>query len=346
MHLPQNKSPEDIPGEPDLPEGIEIRRLRLPEQWQAVGHMYRNYPGVDTNFDQMLGPLRKPFLRWLGLPVYFEFMNEGWGLWLRENGGKPQLAGQLYMQYRKMVAHINDIEVNRAFQGRKLSYKLLELAEHLAHLHRKDFLTLAVTLTNSRAVNLYRSSGFLDQHHRYFYLTRPWWSDPAGEPVEGIRVVPLKPSEARRNLNRFFRLETREGEPVAAPVWEALYRPELPRSNEGFSFALFFGDKAVPQGHADFFDWSGRGRWRIYLDPVLWSTPQEKALFMALLRQARGYSQLGLMLGSTPHHEAARKFTRELGLIERDTERMLMIKPLAERKTLNETTLNETPQID
>jgi len=150
----------------------------------------------------------------------------------------------------------------------------------------------------------------------------------AGDSVEGVRLAPLKRSDAQRSLNRFFRLETREGEPLAAPVWEALYRPELPHRNEGFSFALYFGDKTVPQGHADFFDWSGRGRWRVYLDPALWSTPQEKALFMALLRQARGYSQLGIMLGSTPHHEAARKFTRDLGLVERDTERMLMIKPL------------------
>ncbi len=290
--------------------------------------MYRNYPGVDTNFDQMLGPLRKPFLRWLGMPLYFSALNEGWGLWLREGRRPVQLAGQLYMQYRKMVAHINDIEVNKEFQGRKLSHKLLDFAERQGRLHGKSYLTLAVTLTNSRAVNLYRSSGFLDQHHRYFYLARPWWSDPAGDHNEGVRLVPLKRSEAQRSLNRFFRLETREGEPVAAPVWEALYRPELPRSNEGFSFALYFGDKTVPQGHADFFDWSGRGRWRLYLDPALWSTPQEKALFMALMRQARGYSQLGLMLGSTPHHEAARKFTRELGLVERDTERMLMIKPL------------------
>jgi len=31
---------------------------------------------------------------------------------------------------------------------------------------------------------------------------------------------------------------------------------------------------------------------------------------------------------TTPHHAAACSFTRDLGLVERDTERMLMIKPL------------------
>jgi GNAT superfamily N-acetyltransferase len=331
MILPRKK-PDSLTGQPDQNlDHLEFRRLSPADHWRAVGHMYRNYPGVDTNFDQMLGPLRRPFLRWLGMPLYFWLWNEGWGLWLHEGAKTPQLAGQMFLQYRKMVAHINDIEVNKAFQGRKFSYKLLDLAERQARLHHKQFLTLAVTLTNSRAVNLYRKSGFIDQHHRYYYLSRPWWSEPGGrnDLSTGVKLVPLKRPEAQRNLNRFFRLETREGEPLAAPVWEALYRAEVPRGGEGFSFALYFGDKAVPQGHVDFFDWSGRGRWRIFLDPVLWATPQEKALFVTLLHQARGYSQLGLMLGSTPHHQAARIFTRDLGLIERDTERMLMIKPLS-----------------
>lgn len=326
------KKEKNSTGHPDETlDGSEIRPLGLADHWQAVGHMYRNYPGVDSNFDQMLGPLRRPFLRWLGMPLYFRFLNEGWGQWVREDNKPPQLAGQLFLQYRKMVAHINDIEVNKAFQGRHFSHKLLDLAERQARLHGKSYLTLAVTLSNSRAVNLYRQSGFLDQHHRYYYLTRPWWSDPIGdkEAINSLKLVPLTRGAAQRNLTRFFRLETREGEPVAAPVWEALYRPELPHRGEGFSFALYFGDKQVPQGHVDFFDWSGRGRWRIYLEPALWTTTQEKLLFAALLRQSRGYSQLGLMLGSTPHHEAARKFTRDLSLVERDTERMLMIKPLA-----------------
>lgn len=328
MMLPWKKPKSPAAPPDETKDGAELRLLRLPEHWQAVGHMYRNYPGVDSNFDQMLGTLRKPFLRWLGMPLYFWLMNEGWGLWLYEGKKTPQLAGQLYLQYRKMVAHINDIEVNKAFQGRKFSYKLLELAEKQARLHRKKYLTLAVTLSNSRAVGLYRKTGFQDQHHHYFYLSRPWWSEPAGEAPGEVRLVPLKRAAAQRNLTRFFRLETREGEPLAAPVWEALYPPELPHRGEGFSFALYFGDKTVPQGHVDFFDWTGRGRWRIYLDPALWATPLEKLLFMALLHQSRGYSQLSLMVGSTPHHQAARSFTRGLGLVERDTERMLMIKPL------------------
>src|SRR4051812_16736360 len=120
MILPRKK-PKTTGEQPEGSyDGLEIRPLGLADHWRAAGHMFKNYPGVDTNFDQMLGKIRRPFLRWLGMPLYFRFLNEGWGLWLREGAKPPQLAGQLFMQYRKMVAHINDIEVYKAFQGRRL----------------------------------------------------------------------------------------------------------------------------------------------------------------------------------------------------------------------------------
>lgn len=312
-----------------VPPRSQLRTLRFYEHWETVAHMYRNYPGVDSSFEQaMLGRVRRPFLRWLGMPLYYWLFNTGFGLWLEDG----QLAGQIYLQHRQMVTHINDIEVNRPFQGRGLSHVLLALAEQQARLHRKTFLTLAVTLTNTRAASLYRKSGFLEQHHRYFYLSRPWWSESAEAaslPKNEVRLVALDWAGARRNLRRFFELETRTAETITFPVWRALYSPRLPRRGQGFSFAIYSGQKDRPQGHADFFDWEGRGRWRIYLDPTLWGTPEERSIFEALFHQARGYPQLGLMVGTTQHYELARQFTRDLGLAERDTERMLMIRPLA-----------------
>ncbi|HEX2914048.1 MAG TPA: GNAT family N-acetyltransferase [Chloroflexia bacterium] len=306
-----------------------IRPLRGIDHWSTVGHMFINYPGVDSYFEQVLtGRLKRNFLRWVGMPFYFWTVNDGYGLWLEDGS----LAGQIYLQYRQMVTHINDIEVNRTYQGLGLSHVLLDWAEKQAHLRKKDFMTLAVTLSNSRAANLYRASGYLEQHHRYFYLSRPWWSEakdglPPGS-SRGVKLAALDPRAARRNLRYFFELETEVGEPLTAPVWKKLYQPGLPGRGQGFSFALHFEGMDKPQGHADFFDWNGRGRWRIYVEPSLWGTGQERALFETLLHQSRSYTQLGLMLGTTPHHRAALQFTRNLGLIERDTERMLMIKPL------------------
>jgi GNAT superfamily N-acetyltransferase len=313
--------------ENDLP--FCFQRLRTLDHWRTVKEMYRNYPGVDSHFDQaMNGVAQRFFLRWVGLPLYFLTLNRGFGLWL--NTG--ELAGQLYLQHRRMVTHVNDIEVNRPFQGRGLSHKLLSVAEQEARHHHKTFLTLAVTLSNTRALELYRKSGFLDQHHHFFYLSRAWWSEPAtpaAPPTRSeVRFVPLDRRAAHRNMLHWFAEEVRAGDPVTAPVWEALYRPTLPRPTQGFSFALYWEGQLKPQGHADFFNWDNRGRWRIYIDPALWGTPAERALFEALLYQARQYNQLGLMVGTSAHHSAARAFTRDLGLVERETERMLMIRPL------------------
>ena len=312
--------------------GQQLGRLRFYEHWQTAGHMFKNYPGVDSYFEEAIdGKLRRPFMRWVWLPLSFGLGNQGWGLWLRDEDGQEELAGQIYLQHRRMITHVNDIEVNRSFQGRGLSHALLGLAEQQARLRHKRFLTLAVTLTNSRAVNLYRTSGFLDQHHRYFYLARPWWSEPSNAYLpqkSPVRLVPLGRARARRNLQRFFTQEIRAAEPLVAPVWESLYRPTLPSPGQGFSFALYQGDRPLPQGHADFFDWSGRGRWRIYLDPTLWGSPIERAFLEAFLYQSRGYNQLGMMVGTRSHHDSMLSFTRELGLVERDTERMLMIRPL------------------
>ncbi len=315
----------------NVPPRSYIRQLRLFEHWQTVRHMYRNYPGVDTNFDAVLrGRFRRPFLRWIGMPLYFWSVNRGYGLWLDEG----ELAGEIYLQHRRLVTHINDIEVNQGFQGRGLSHILLALAEQQARKRGKSFLTLAVTLTNTRAVSLYRKSGFADQHRHYLYLSRPWWSESSSTnnqlppPHSSVRLEPLSRLAAGRNLRRFFSQEIRAGEPLTSQVWEALYPPRLPRRDEGFSFALYVGDRIVPQGHADFFDSDGRGRWRIYLDPALWGSQAERALFEAMLYQSRGYNGLGLMVGTLPHHTAALTLASNLGLVERETERMLMVKSL------------------
>ncbi len=312
--------------------GSFLRSLHFYEHWRTVGQMFRNYPGVDTTFDQLTrNPVRGLFLHWIGWPLYFGLSNQGFGLWLTDGNNRPQLAGQIYLQHRKMITHINDIEVNKPFQGRGYSHTLLALAEQQARLNNKQFLTLAVTLSNSRAVNLYRKSGFVEQHHRYFYLARPWWShatSPYSPLSSPVRLVPLKFAAARRNLRRFFTLEIQTGEPQVAAVWESFYRPSLPRPGAGFSFALYDGERPLPRGHADFFDWQGQGRWQIYLEPALWGTATEQLFFEALLHQSRSYNQLGLSVGTAAHHQAALAFTRTLGLVERDTERMLMVRQL------------------
>jgi hypothetical protein len=80
----------------------------------------------------------------------------------------------------------------------------------------------------------------------------------------------------------------------------------------------------------DFFTWSGYGCWRIYLPEQHWGTEDELALFELLTNynQAQNLAGLGIMLGSTVHHNKARSLAESLNFAERSTERMLMIKPV------------------
>jgi predicted GNAT family acetyltransferase len=261
-------------------------------------------------------------------PLYYWLLNTGYGLWLDK-----KLAGQLYLQHKKFLTHINDIEINDGFRGWGLSHQLIDFAEKEARKQGYSFLTLGVTNTNRRAVNLYLKTGYLEQHHKYYYLSRPTWADPPDvtsylQSRKNIILQPFKGQEARKSLSKFFAMEQRASNPETAPVWEAYYQPKIPASGKGVSFSIQFGQNSPSEGHADFFDWGERGRWRIHLNPERWGTPEEKVLLEVLINQARGFSYQWVSLGSQRHHDLAHPLTNSLGLVERNGERMLMVKLL------------------
>ncbi|MEI6046512.1 MAG: GNAT family N-acetyltransferase, partial [Chloroflexota bacterium] len=310
---------------------LQFKALNFFEHWRTVGYMYQNYLGVDKAFEETaLGILRRPFLRWIGFPLYFALRNEGYTLRLNQ-----KFAGVLYLQYRKRVTHINDIEVNRAYQGQGLGHHLLAFADKKARENSSCFITLVVTLSNTRALNLYRKSGFLDQHHCYYYLSRAFLRAHTSLKQVGkeekLTLKPLSRKQATKNLQHFFQLETRSAKPVTGEVWEALYPPQLPRLSKVRSYALFWGTESQPGGHLDFFTWGSYGRWRIYLPTQYWGTEDELALFELLIRykQSPHLRGLGIMVGSTVHHVKALPLAQRLNFAERSTERMLMIKPLS-----------------
>jgi len=310
------------------PGDIRITPLKFWEHWLTLGHMYRNYREVDPVFERLMGGENfRFFTRWLRGPLYYWLLNRGYGLRLNK-----ELGGQIYLQHKKFLTHINDVEINFGFRGRGYSHKLLDFAEKQARRRSFRYLTLGVTNSNTRAVNLYQKSGYLEQHHRFFYLSRPSWSEPAAAtPLPQSRKVvlrPLKHGPAKINLKHFFQLEQAAADPSTAPVWEKFYQPHLPASGKGVSFAILFDDKTLPQGHADFFDWGDRGRWRIYLSQEYWGSEEEKALFEVLIHQSRGYSNQWFSVGSGEHHRQAQPLAHQLGLVERNGERMLMIKVL------------------
>jgi ribosomal protein S18 acetylase RimI-like enzyme len=310
-------------------EALRITPLAFWEHWKTVGLMYRNYRDNDPVFERLMGgKLQWPFARFVRGPVYYWLANRGYGL---RNG--RELAGQMYLQHRKFLMHINDLEVNEGFRGRGYSYKMMQYAEEEARHLGCRFMTLGVTLSNTRAVKLYRKLDYQEQHHRHFFLSRPHVVlPPEHTPVpagfRSINLRPLKQKEAKANLYRFFEMEQHASNPETAPVWESYYRPHIPDAGQGNSFSVHFMNGPA-EGHVDFYDWSTRGiRWRVYLSPERWGKPEEKIVLEMLLHHGRGNTYQWVSIGSEQHHRQVLLQAQQLGLVERNGERMLMIKIL------------------
>lgn len=336
----------DVPRIAGTQEGeLAIRPLKFWENWIAVQHMFRNYPsGLDVAWDaEVNGILRPIYKRYLEIPLYMAVKNEGYGLRLGQ-----QLVGLLYLQHPYLVTHINDVEIDSAYRGRGYSRHLLDFAETRARQLNKKYMTLAVTLTNKRAFNIYKQIGYLEQHDRFYQLTRRWWSEPDAAPIalapittqhyqreasqRRIGLTQLRKAQADSNLLRFFRVETEATIPEVSAVWLAHYLPQLPAGSKGSSFALTLGLSEVSSknycGHADLFDYGSWVRWRVFLDPTSWDKADLKALLELLISQVTNTNLITVAFGSAAMHERAKFATHELGLQERYSDRTLMIKVL------------------
>jgi GNAT superfamily N-acetyltransferase len=324
---------------------MAIQPLRFWENWLTVHYMFRNYPtGLDVAWDaEVRGEFRRIFKRFLEVPFYLAFKNEGYKLQIGQHVG-----GLLYLQHPSLVTHINDIEVNEPYRGRGYSHKLLEFAENRARELNKKFMTLAVTLSNKRAFNIYLRHGYKEQHDRFYHLNRQWWSESQIAPLASTPITTkhyqnvaqqsrpvmtkLNHTVASANLWRFFKLETEITSPEISPVWLRHYPPQLPEQRHSASFGLALSVDEVNAktycGHADLFDYGNWTRWRLFLEPERWQKPQLKALLELLIAQVNQHHTLTVAFGSAVMHERAKSMARELGLQERYSERTLMIKIL------------------
>jgi len=324
---------------------LHIQPLKFWQNWLTVRYMFRNYPtGLDAAWDaEVRGILRRVFKRFVDVPFYLAFKNEGYSLRLGS-----QLVGLLYLQHPPLVTHINDIEINAAYRRQGYSRRLLDFAEQRAHQLNKKYMTLAVTLSNKRAFNIYTRNGYLEQHDHFYQLQRWWWSESQPAPLVTSAITTsryqlevkaqhptlrrLGRAEAEVNLLRFFKLETEITNPLTGEVWLRHYPPQLPTRKQGRSYALSLSVRSekLPEsrGQADLFEYGDWLRWRLYLDPTRWDAPAIKALLELLIDQTDRRTTLTIAFGSSEMHNRAQSLARELGLQERASERTLMIKIL------------------
>ena len=323
-------------------EAAPIEPIRFFGNWDSARHMYRNYPlGVDAVFDrfQRADALGRIYNQTVYLPLYFGFTGQGWTI--RDSQG--EMAAILYLRRHDKrgvrILHVDDIEVAEAYRRRGLAQKLLAFAEQTARTEQRPFLTLAVTVANTPAANLYRRLGYQDQHHRFFVPTVGWFNRNApgfvAENAAHITVAALDRRTADKNRDTIYRAEVERSNPTFAPVLIAHYPPTPPRTlfkigGDTEYFGLRYDGRAV--GHVDIFRNYDSARVRVGLLPDLWASEMECAATRATLDYLRrsGIRDFTYTVLSIGHHSAIREsLAPDFGLCETTAERMLMIKPLS-----------------
>lgn len=319
--------------EPTLP----IRRISRWEHWRAVGVSWRNYPpGTDVLFDSMRagGLLKRLFIRNIALPLYFA-RDEGWAI----RGPRGAMAAIIYLRRKTTagvrVLHIDDVVVDAGFRRQGLAQRLLAHAEAIARRESWPYLTLAVTVTNSPAVTLYRQSGFRELRLAYFEAER---LDPAtlnaAEAVpdagDGLALRPLDPREATAVRDRVYRAELAVSNPDVVDALATYYAPRL--NNTVWRYAIARAGRDI--GYVEAIRRQRTWVLRYGLLPDLWGGPVDRAIMRRLLDRAReSGATAASVFAMTPGHQAALaagdpSLAARFGLVERSDGQMLMVKLL------------------
>ncbi len=314
-----------------------IRPIRFWQHWHAVATTFRAYPpGTDAFVDQIRSSgflIRCAFL-YLLAPLHFA-REQGWTIC--DKHGK--LAAIMYLRRGRRqglrVMHIDDISVAANYRRLGLAQRLLALAEELANQERRPFLKLAVTVTNTSAVTLYRRLGYQEQHHDFFTWVPS--STALHLPVStNLTLRSLRRREAARVFQRFYQAETTVSVPTLANLLVAYYPQGMGMTGVPLtgkrSYAILQGGKQI--GYGDVYRKGARWNLRLSLYPQWWGTETERqAIF--LLASTIGHepvAQIALSVPSKAHFDALRaslhSVADDLGLMEQSFDRMIMVKSL------------------
>ncbi len=289
---------------------MTIRAPKLLETSEAVRLLDAAMRGVDAAYDALVYPrLRGWLARYIGLPLYFHWLHEGWIL---ERG--DSIAGWLYLQHFSLSTHVNDIGVAPAHRREGWGTRLLQWAEARAREKGKIVLTLAVSVTNAPAVRLYERNAFRPVHHTL------WGGSRESLPIVLSNIRPRELDVAQRPapFTEFWAHSlAADGHPAAPLLADQLTYWYTPR---GRAWELWQQQRLV--GYAD----SVGSVLRLFV-----GAPQNTDLLQAAwsaLRPLLPPGRLTLDLGSAAAHEAARSILLAAGWTSNHRDRMLMVKPV------------------
>jgi ribosomal protein S18 acetylase RimI-like enzyme len=301
--------------------------------WRAVRQMLRDYaPGVDTEMD-FFRTLPFPLgvvARNVGAPIYFA-LEQGWML----PGPHGEMTAIMYTRAEQRdgvgVVHVDDINVDARSRVQGLASRLLAFADELARRKRYRYVKLAVTVTNTPAVTLYRRLGYRDQHHHFYRAEAAALAAHVAPASQSLHMQPLARAAAAEQARRFFQMERAVDTPDTAPVMAAFYEPRVPRGAL-WAEAIAHDDRDV----GCWFAWRARHGSTVMLGlrPELWGGEVERDVLRVLAERARRLrgGQIRLWLMSEGHHHAvsagAASLAAAFDLVEATDERMIMVKLL------------------
>ena len=319
--------------------GDALRHIRFRQHWRAVRRMLVAYPpGTDALVDQIRasGFLTRFVALYLLLPLDFA-REQGWYV----RGPQGEMAAMVYLRRHVRqgirVMHIDDINVDADYRRRGLAQRLMRLAEELALQEQRPFLKLAVTVANTPAVTLYRSLGYLEQHHQFVTFNPATALRPPGS--TDFTLSPLGRRAAWRAHQQFYRLEMQASDPAVGDMLVAYYPlgagVGVPRSGT-LRYALWLQGQQV--GYADTFLQGAQWNMRLYLAPSCWGRESERQaihlLTHALTKRVGKNlgSSIALYVPSSAHFDAmctsTNSIASELDFTIQSYKRMIMVKPL------------------
>ena len=292
-------------------------RVSLSDSYAIAGLMCESLAGVDLEFDAMTRtPLQRWWVRHIHLPIYFHFLNEGWKLVC-----DGSIAAYLYLLFGRESCHVNDIGVVPAYRRRGLARLLMTFAERRALDRGLPAMTLAVTVHNTPAVNLYRSLGYRAAHHCF------WRGESARLPTTPRRAVRRRELSPEQRVGPFREFWARSLEAAGLPAAALLAdQARYWWTPAGRGFELW-GDEPEPLGYADLLRVEGVTELRIFP-----ARPDDPALVDDLIAGLAAELKdrvVHIELGSEQADRGAEPLLRSRDFACLSRGRMLMAKSLA-----------------
>jgi GNAT superfamily N-acetyltransferase len=304
----------------DFVSDIVITPTRLWDLLALTGMAYRNMPGHDRQFTEMVSRRLGRWLGWLFMPAYLATSGRGYKALV--NG---RLAGCAFLQLRAQSGYIYNVSVNQAYRRQGVATRLMAYLAAETASEGRTWLALQVDEGNQGAQVLYQGLGYHYYHTDYLHYDGPPLAPP---PLTlGTAIEPLG-NRYHAHYHAYADLERGHGDGWAAAVVAADYPAGPPAGGSHW--------RCLVNGREAGYGWIGgaadQAMLILLLDPQWWGEPETVA-FMGQLLAVWGVarpSKVDLYVGSSGHQAAVSHLLAPLGFQTVPQPRLLMLKPVAD----------------